>query len=70
MIGAISLFTPADDCWLIPRLRASIEECGLHNPNELCHQMKGLPWIDILHDIPGQKLYESVFLWTNTPVVE
>lgn len=70
MIGAISFFTPADHCWVIPRLRANIEACGLHNWNQLRHQMKEFPWIDILHDLPGQKVLESVFSCTNTPKVE
>lgn len=70
MTGAISLFTPADHCWLLPRLRVNIEACGLHNWDELSHQTKDFPWIDILHDMPGRKVFESVFLWTNTAEVE
>jgi hypothetical protein len=59
MVGAMSLFTPADDAWLIPWVRVNIELCGARNWSELRAQLKGFPWIDILHDKLGQAIFDS-----------
>lgn len=62
MIGKISVFTSETDgsAWIISRLREN------SSFNEICSWprlrliLKSFLWIDILHDAPGKKIFESV----------
>ncbi|EXJ95173.1 hypothetical protein A1O1_00292 [Capronia coronata CBS 617.96] len=68
VVGAISVFTPADDVWLMPWIRALVNLCGIREWNDLRARLKRLPWIDILHDKPGRKVFESAV--SSTPRAE
>lgn len=66
MIGKISVFASETDDgkgWIEARLRESI---GLTAGKEgfswprLRGILKSLLWIDILHDAPGEKIFESI----------
>lgn len=58
MVGAMALFAPAENAWLIPWVRVNIKLCGADNWSELRGQLKGFLWIDILHDKPGQAVFD------------
>ena len=60
MIGAISVFTGADDEWLIPCLRAHIRLCEAEQWNEMRDILKSFMWIDCLHGKPGKTVLDSV----------
>ena len=66
MVGSLSFFTPADDAWLIPWIRVNVELCGAHDWIGLRSQLKEFPWIDILHDNPGQAIFDSTMLSENS----
>jgi hypothetical protein len=66
IVGSLSIFTEADDHWLIPWVRANIELCGAHDWSELRGQLKAFPWIDFLHDKPGQAIFDAAVLSKNT----
>lgn len=59
MVGAIVVFSPADDVWLRPWIRVNIEMCGVGDWTELHNQLKMFPWIDNLHDGPGRVIYDA-----------
>ncbi|KAJ5587588.1 uncharacterized protein N7459_003353 [Penicillium hispanicum] len=59
VIGAISVLSPADDSWLMPWLRVNCDMCGAQGWEELRGRLKGLLWIDILHDRPGQAIFKT-----------
>ncbi|KAI1625849.1 hypothetical protein EDD37DRAFT_648306 [Exophiala viscosa] len=58
MIGSIAIFTTADDAWLMPWLRGNIELCEAHSWSEVREKLKECPWINFLHDEPGQARYD------------
>ena len=58
VISAISVLS-AEDMWLLPSLRATTELCQASSWNELRGILKDFLWIDILHDRPGQALFNS-----------
>ena len=62
MIGYLSIFTTADDAWLMPLVRVNIELCEAHNWSELRGQLKAFPWIDILHNKPGRAIFDAAVL--------
>lgn len=59
IIGSLAIFTPTDDVWLLPWARVNIELCQAHDWSELRGQLKVLPWIDFLHDEPGQAIFNA-----------
>jgi hypothetical protein len=62
MIGSLPVFTPANDPWLLPWMRVNIDLCEAHTWSELRGQLKEFPWIDILHDKPGQAIFDAAML--------
>ena len=56
--GAMSGLLDEDMC-MLPRLRATIELCQASSWNELRGVLKNFLWIEILHDRPGQALFNS-----------
>ena len=58
-VGSIAVFTAADYSWLEPWVHDSIELCEPRTWADLRGQLKSLPWIDILHDVPGQAIYDA-----------
>jgi hypothetical protein len=61
MVGHISLFTPADDHWLLSWLRGCLTRLEVNNWDELRDKLKGLLWIDALHDTPGKAIFDTVY---------
>lgn len=59
MTWSLSIFTPADDVCLMPWVRVNIDLCEACNWAELRGQLKSFPWIDILHDKPGQAMFDA-----------
>jgi hypothetical protein len=59
MVGSLSVFTPADDAWLMPWMRVNIELCKAHSWGELRRQLQAFPWIDALHDTPAQSIFNA-----------
>ena len=59
MVGAVSVFGPADDEWLKPWLRVNIEICGVESWSDMQGILKSLMWIDLIHDASGEDVYNS-----------
>ena len=59
MVGAVSVFGHADDEWLKPWLRVSINICGVESWSDMQGILKSLMWIDLIHDEPGEDVYRS-----------
>lgn len=58
LIGSLAVFTAADDGWLTPWMRDTIDLCGRHDWDVLRGQLKDFPWIDILHDDSAQARFD------------
>ncbi|KAL6689660.1 hypothetical protein J3F84DRAFT_391628 [Trichoderma pleuroticola] len=58
VMGAISIFSPADDVWLVPWIQVNLRLCETESWNKLRHQLKQFLWIDILHDHPGKLIFD------------
>jgi hypothetical protein len=63
-IGAISVFAPTDDDWLMPLLRDQMTHCQISQWEGLHDHLKRFLWIGVLHDKPG----ESVFSTAEQPL--
>jgi len=63
MIGAISVFGEADDQWLKPWLRSSIEMCEVGSWDELRDIMGSVIWINLVYDKPGKDIFDSAMLY-------
>lgn len=61
-IGAISVFTPTDDHWLMPLLRDHMRYCQISEWEDLRGHLKCLLWIGVLHDKPGERVFRTVGL--------
>jgi hypothetical protein len=61
MIGAVSIFKQPDDAWLVSRLRASIEPCGVKSWSEMRDILESLLWIPLVQEKAGKDFFDSVF---------
>lgn len=61
-IGAISVFTPTDDPWLVPLLRDQMRHCRISGWNDLQNHLSKFLWIKMLHDGPCQRVFNTVAL--------
>ncbi|KAL7904444.1 hypothetical protein GGI35DRAFT_199619 [Trichoderma velutinum] len=61
VMGAISIFSPADDAWLVPWIQVNLKLCEAQSWNKLRHQLKQFLWIDILHDHPGKSIFDMAW---------
>jgi hypothetical protein len=59
VVGSLSIFTTADDVWLIPWIRVNTDLCKSPDWGALRAQLKTFPWVDILHDKPGQAICDA-----------
>ncbi|KAL7941240.1 hypothetical protein V8C42DRAFT_335722 [Trichoderma barbatum] len=59
VMGTISIFSPADDVWLIPWIQVNLKLCEAESWNKLRHQLKQFLWIDILHDHLGKSIFDA-----------
>lgn len=62
VVGSLSIFTTADDIWLMPLIRVNIDLCKSLNWDELRAELRTFPWIDILHNKPGQAIFDAAML--------
>ncbi len=60
MIGAVSVFGTADHVCLRPLLHASIRQCGVNSWSRLKDAMNTLIWIELVFDIPGEAVFNSM----------
>lgn len=58
MIGAISVFNQDDHSWLRPRLRASIESCGVESWSDMQDILGSLLWIPLVLEKPGKDFFD------------
>ncbi|OAA55854.1 hypothetical protein SPI_08061 [Niveomyces insectorum RCEF 264] len=63
LFGSLTLFSPADNAWLMPWLRLNIGLCRSGTWRGLCGQLETLPWIGMLHDKPGKVVYDTAVQW-------
>lgn len=71
MVGAVSVFGPADDEWLKPWLRATINMSELQTWNDMQDIMQSLMWIELVLDKPGKEVFESApVYYIVTPPLE
>lgn len=59
MVGAVSVFEQPDHSWLRPRLRASIESCGVESWSEMQDILGSLLWIPLVLEKPGKDFFDS-----------
>lgn len=60
-IGAISVFSePEDHAWLKLWLQREIGSSGVQSWGGMRQILKSFLWIDLVHDKPGQKVFDSV----------
>jgi hypothetical protein len=60
-VGAISVFTPTDNSWLMPLLRDQMKRCRISEWEDMRGHLKRFLWIDMLHDKPGQKVFSTAW---------
>lgn len=61
-IGAISIFAPTDDHWLMPLLRDQMRHCQAFEWEDLHGHLKRFLWISVLHDKPGETVFSTAEL--------
>lgn len=65
-IGRASIFVEADDIWLIPKIKRTMSALGFETWPDLRRAVSKYPWINALHDKPGQALWTLVTSNCNT----
>ena len=65
-IGAISVFTPIDNYWLMPLLRDQMRCCQITEWEDMRGHLERFLWIDVLHDKPCQKVFSTAWAYENT----
>ena len=60
--GGISVFDDSDQAWLIPQIKILLFTLDINNWRAARSRIKTLPWIDVAHDEPGEKLWQAVVL--------
>ncbi|KAL5089488.1 hypothetical protein Trisim1_005184 [Trichoderma cf. simile WF8] len=58
VMGAISIFGPTDNAWLVPWIQVNLRLCEVESWDKLRHQLKQFLWIDILHDHLGESIFD------------
>lgn len=66
MVGAVSVFTKADDEWLKPWLRAIMSLCKIELWTDMKYILSSFMWIDLVHDELGKGVFDSASLLTIT----
>jgi hypothetical protein len=57
--GAVSVFDATDQIWLRPRMRDIMAECGLRSWVATRETLKSFPWVDIVLDEDGARVFEN-----------
>jgi hypothetical protein len=58
-IGAISVFTVDDQCWLFPKLLQISEHGGLQDWDMVRKHLAMLPWVHRIHDKPAREIWKQ-----------
>ncbi|KAF7558920.1 hypothetical protein G7046_g5233 [Stylonectria norvegica] len=58
-IGGVSVLDEADHFWLLPRITQVTRSVGIASWPQLRSVLIRFPWIDLLHDVPGEALWEA-----------
>ncbi|KAI1206379.1 uncharacterized protein F4807DRAFT_439859 [Annulohypoxylon truncatum] len=66
MVGAVSVFTKADEEWLRPWLRAIMSSCNIELWTDMQDILNSFIWISLVHDELGKQVFDSVSLLTIT----
>jgi hypothetical protein len=57
LIGRVTIFVESDDIWLIPKVQCTASALGLETWEALRRAISKYPWINAVHDKPGQALW-------------
>lgn len=60
MVGAVSILGEADDMWLKPWLRVTIDLCKVESWTGMQDLLKSFMWIGLVLDKPGKEVYDSI----------
>ncbi|KAL4992313.1 hypothetical protein BDW68DRAFT_97488 [Aspergillus falconensis] len=52
-VGAVVVFKPSDDEWLIPTTNTAMNTLGLSSWKDVKQALAGFPWVDAVHDRTG-----------------
>ncbi|KAL4754724.1 hypothetical protein BDW72DRAFT_117553 [Aspergillus terricola var. indicus] len=55
-VGAVAVFKPSDDEWLIPTTNTAMNALGLSSWKDVKEALAGFPWVDAVHDRTGTVL--------------
>ncbi|KIX04844.1 uncharacterized protein Z518_05715 [Rhinocladiella mackenziei CBS 650.93] len=58
-LGRASIFKKSDDSWLIPRMTEITSALGYSNWKDISRTLRKFPWVNALHDRPGQALWQK-----------
>jgi hypothetical protein len=56
-IGNASIFTSADDLWILPIAKRTTKTLDLHTWQDVRHTLARWPWVNTLHDMHGEALW-------------
>ncbi|KAH7142113.1 hypothetical protein EDB81DRAFT_691592 [Dactylonectria macrodidyma] len=57
-IGGIWVSGDVDTYWVVPRIRATLQQLGIKTWDEAQSSLRKFPWINVLHDQPGRELWD------------
>lgn len=60
MIGAVTVFTEADNHWLRPRLKAHLDNAGIISWAEMQTALNSFLWVHVSHESLGQVIFTSL----------
>ena len=60
MIGAVAVFTEADNHWLRPRLKAHLEDAGVTSWAKMQRILNSFLWVRVLHESLGRMIFFSL----------
>jgi hypothetical protein len=60
MIGALSTFSVADECWLRNSLRMQVERCEIRSWIHMLEILKSSLWISLLDEKHGKHIYDAI----------
>ncbi|KAI1452420.1 hypothetical protein F4805DRAFT_30156 [Annulohypoxylon moriforme] len=66
MVGAVSVFTKADEEWLRPWLHQIMNSCEIELWTDMQDILDSFMWIGLVHDELGKEIFDSVSLLTIT----
>lgn len=58
-VGAVSVFTIDDQCWLLPMLSQLVKELDLKDWDTVREYLESLPWVRFIHDKRAQEIWKQ-----------